>query len=245
MVAAAFAVGLGAGRYVASAKSSSDAEDPASQPTATSAVIFKVPVTMSQAVKGPEDALVTFIEWCDLPDPKCKESDAVLMPFLAAHSKDARLVFRHYAQPDNTRLHQFTRAVFEAGGSKFWDARDLVQQHKGALSDADLERITGQLGMDYAGLDRNTRAGTYAGHIAADRVFAKMFEVKDTPAIFANGRRLSNPITKASLEQIFREESARANKALASGVQRKDLYTDLTKNGTWVKPPRELTGAKQ
>lgn len=244
MVAAAFAVGLGAGRYVASAKSSSEPVA-AATPSAQDAVIYKIPVTISQATLGAEHALVTFIEWCDLPDAKCRQSDAVLMPFLEAHKKEARLVFRHYAQADNTRLHQFTRSVFEAGGSKFWKARRLIQEYTSALNDADLERIAGLLEMKWSDLDRNIKAGTYSGHVAADRVFAKMFEVKGTPAIFANGRRVPTPLTEEGLARIFKEESARAKKLLVSGVQPKDLYTELTKNGTWVRPPRELLGAKQ
>ena len=73
MIAAAFALGLGAGRYVAAAKSPSEPNTAASPPAA--GIVYKIPVSMSQAALGPEDALVTWVEWCDLPDPGCRNID--------------------------------------------------------------------------------------------------------------------------------------------------------------------------
>jgi protein-disulfide isomerase len=203
-------------------------------------LVYKIPVSISQARLGPADALVTLVQWCDLPDAGCEAAEPVVQALLKEHPAELSLVFRHYlsdTRPDSARAHQFSRVAHEHAG-KFWEARALLLAHSGPVTDLDLEKMAGKLGLDWAASKKAMDDGTFSGHVAADRMFAEMFDVHQTPAFFANGRPLSGAPSEASLRALVEGELARARKLVATGVQKDALYAELTKNGVWNPPPR-------
>lgn len=204
-------------------------------------LVYKIPVSMSQPSKGPEDALVTLVQWCDLPDPRCAAIEPALQALLKKHPKDLRLVFRHYLEPKregSSQAHQLARLAHERGG-KFWEARELLLSQKGDVPFEQLEGIAVQLGLDWPQAKAAIEGGNFGGAVVADRMFASMFDVASTPALFANGRPLQGPVTEDALTKLVEEELARAKDSIGQGVQRANLYAELTKNGTWspAKPP--------
>jgi protein-disulfide isomerase len=233
--ALAFVASTALGYYVAS---DAGKEEPAPAAQTGSSVVYKIPVTMSQPTLGPADALVTIVQWCNLLDPGCARAEPTVQALLKQYPKQVRLVFRHYldpaAQPGASLAHQFARIAHEQHG-KFWEARALLLGHRGAITESDLERYAGQLGLDWASVKKGLDGGGFAGSVAADRVFAGMFDVKAPPAFFANGRPLVGAASE-HLEPLVKEELARAREAMAKGVQRTDLYAELTKNGVWTPP---------
>jgi protein-disulfide isomerase len=238
-MALVFGLGVGAGYLSArTAERGSSEEQNAERSKTDNSMIFKIPVSPSQPSQGTEEALVTVVQWCDFPDPACKQSDPVLQKLLKRYPSELRLVFRHYVsatRKDSALAHQFSRAAFEQSG-KFWEARALLLAHQGEVTHADLERYAGELGMDWSVVKKALDAGTFSGHLAADRMFAEMFDVKASGALFVNGRPVS--ASEQTLDALIKEELARANKLLAGGVQKAELYAELTKHGTWRPPPR-------
>jgi protein-disulfide isomerase len=237
-MALAFGIGMGVGHFSASAaeRGSSEAQS-AEIPKGDSSLIYKIPVSPSQPSKGPEEALVTVVQWCDFPDPACKQTDPVLQKLLKRYPNELRLVFRHYVsatRKDSALAHQFARAAFERG--KFWEAHELLLAHQGEVTHAALEGYASTLGLDWSALKKALDAGTFSGHLAADRMFAEMFDVKASGALYVNGRPVAG--TEAALDALVKEELARANKLLAGGVQKTELYAELTKHGTWKPAPR-------
>jgi protein-disulfide isomerase len=205
-----------------------------------SSVVYRIPVSMSQPAQGPADALVTVVQWCDFPDAGCQKLEPALQALLKRYPKELRVVFRHFATqegPGSQLAHQFSIAASERG-NKFWEARKLLLEHKGEVTMADLERYAGQLGLDWNAMKGALDANTYSGTVAADRIFAQMFEVTASPGVFANGRPLVRATDDKALTTLVESELARAKKAMAGGVQREALYAELTKNGVWVSPNR-------
>ena len=202
--------------------------------------VYKIPVTSTQPSIGPEDALVTLVEWCDLPDRACAEIESAIQALLEAHPSDVRLTFRHYPTGDTT-AHQFAQVAFQRG--KFWEARALIQQETKPIDLDAVERMAKKIGLKGPETRQAVEAHPHAGHITGDRIFARMFDVRGTPALFANGRPVSAPITAEALEATFQRESARANKLVSKGIARKDVYAELIKEGTWTAPPAELVRA--
>lgn len=199
---------------------------------------YQVPVSDSQPSQGPKDALVTIVKWCDLPDSGCAAMEATLRELLAKDAAFVRVVFRHYAQLDSEsslRAHAFARAAFEQGG-KFWEAQDLLFAHEGDVTMADVERYTHQLGLDWRSVKAAVESATFAPAISADRVFAGMFDVQQSASLFVNGRPLADKPTAQGLRALVEDELRIAADLMSKGVEKADLYAELTKHGAWNKP---------
>ena len=210
-------------------------------PAATSAALssaavtrYQVPVTGSQPSKGPSDAIVTIVEWCDFQVPDCKKTGPVLTAILAEYDGQVRWVYRNFTQPTpaSQLSHEFARIAHEQAG-KFWEARQLLQDAAGPPTPDDFRRYAEQLGLDWSATNAALDKHTHSGHVVADRMFADMFDVQDVPAFFVNGRRLSGPATLSAFKPLIDDEIARAGKLVASGVPKQQVYAELTKNGVW------------
>jgi protein-disulfide isomerase len=239
LMALAFGVSVGIGWLTASSP-----DEAAAAAAPSSSPVYKIPVTMSQPSLGPEDALVTLVQWCDFPDQGCKRAEPAVKALMKRHGGDVRLAFRHFisdSRRDSSQAHQFSRAAFEQGG-KFWEVRELLLAHQGEIKREDFERYAKQVGLDWAAASKAMDANTYSSAVAADRIFAQMFDVREPAAFFVNGRRLQGDVTEASLGKLVEEELGRAKKLVAGGVQKSELYAEVTKNGVWNKPsvPKEL-----
>jgi len=195
---------------------------------------YHVPVTMSQPTKGSADAIVTIVEWCNFQNSECRRIEPILEKILERYGADARLVFRHFAGP-STMPHEFARIAHEQA-SKFWEAKDLLMRAQDEPTRADLEGFAKQIGLDRTATNSALDRRTHAGHIAADKLFAKMFDVREVPALFVNGRPLAGEVTLGALESLIDDERARAQKLVSSGVRRDSIYAELTKNGDWNRP---------
>jgi protein-disulfide isomerase len=194
---------------------------------------YQVPVTSSQPSKGPADAPVTIVEWCDFHLQACKDAEGALATVLSRYGDRVRWVYRHFSQPQSQEAHEFARIAFEQAG-KFWEAKQLLQDAPTAHpSRADFERYAGQLGLDWPRVSAALDKHTHTGHVIADRMFATMFEASSAPAFFVNGRRLEGAPTPPAFTALIDDELARAQALVASGVPKEQVYAELTKNGVW------------
>jgi protein-disulfide isomerase len=195
---------------------------------------YQVPVTASQASKGPADAIVTIVEWCDFQLPECKQVDPLLTSLLAEYPEQVRWVYRSFAQATaaSQLSHEFARVAHEQAG-KFWEAKQLLQDAPGSPTPDDFRRYAEQIGLDWAATNTALDKHTHSGHVVADRMFAQMFDVQEAPAFFVNGRRLAGLATRAAFKRLIDDEVTRATKLVASGVPKQQVYAELTKNGVW------------
>jgi protein-disulfide isomerase len=239
--AAAFAAGFGLGRSIEPAATEKRAPSAAapisSSGDAETAQRFQIPVTKSQPSQGPVDAMVTVVEWCDLEGAECERSAAIGKAVVSKYGDHVRLVFRHFAASTVTsnRLHEFARIAHERAGA-FWELRDLLGREKNPADPANFERYAKAIALDWESTKKALESRTFVNHVAADRMFAEMFEVRSAPAFFVNGRRARGAVTAASLGRMIGEELAHANKLVAGGVPKERVYAELTKNGAWQRP---------
>jgi protein-disulfide isomerase len=201
---------------------------------------FMIPVSDSQPSDGPANALVTIVQWCDLPDDGCSRMEPALRDVLERDKQFIRLVFRHYPRsedPMSMKAHHFVRAVFEQGGNdKFWKARGKLLGVMGKLTMEDLERTCNDLGLDWKAIKSGVDREAFGPVVSGDRVFASMFEVQGSNAIFVNGRPLEAPPTAKKLKELVEEELKAAVKLVVQGVPQEEVYAELTKKGEWKKP---------
>lgn len=199
---------------------------------------YMVPVSDSQPSKGPKEALVTIVEWCDLPDSGCAALEPTLRELMDKHPQSLRLVFRHYGRPDHPGspiAHHFVRAAHQYAG-KFWQARELLLAHPGEFTMADAERYSNQLGLVWSNVQTAIQGRSFSTPISADRVFAGMFDVHGSPALFVNGRSLGDDAKPEALRELVEDELKHAQELVEGGVDKANLYAELTKHGSWNKP---------
>ena len=251
-IAVALALGVGAGRFLSSA-SAPPAEPPvaaATKPQAAPVVTptakpeepgitrYQVPVTVSQPAKGPADALVTVVEWCDFQSKACRDAEPVLSQVLAAYEGKLRFVFRHFppAQSLEAQLaHEFAQIAHEQN-DKFWPVRERLMQEKGPITLQTVQAIAKDLELDWDRVRTALEGHAFAQHIGSDALFAKFFEVTEAPAIFVNGRRLAGPPSLDAFRTLIDDELKRADALVQSGIPREGVYANLIRGGKWTRP---------
>ena len=203
---------------------------------------FKVPVTSAQPSKGPEDALVTIVQWSDFQCPFCTRVEPTLDQIQKDYANKVRIVWRNNPLPFHKDAMPAAELAVEAhaqgGNAKFWATHKKLFENQKALSRADLEKYAQEVGLDVnkvkAALDKHT----HEAKIKADQQLAQSLGAGGTPAFFINGRFLSGAQPLPRFKEVIDDELKRVEKLLATGTPKNKVYAALTKNGlTAAKAP--------
>ena len=140
-------------------------------------------------VRGPNDAVVTIVEYGDFECPSCGRAEKSLSA--GPLGGDVRLVWRHLPIPEVHPHAALTAQAAEAAAAqgKFWEFHDILLKHQDRLRIEDLRRYAQQLGMDQERFFEDIRSGKYAHRVAQDVASADASDVSGTPTFFVNGRR--------------------------------------------------------
>ena len=141
-------------------------------------------------IRGPEDALVTLLEYGDYECPYCGQAESVVRDLLSA-GQDVRYVWRHLPLSDVHIHAQLASEASEAAAAqgKFWEYNDRLFEHQDALMVRDLARYAEELGLDVERFSNELRRREYAPRVAEDVATADASGVSGTPTFFINGRR--------------------------------------------------------
>ena len=115
----------------------------------------------SDWIKGPEDALITFIEYADFQCPYCSVASQNLRALLEKYPDDVRIVYRHFPLASiHDKAIPAARAAEAAGlqgQEAFWDMHDLLYETQAVWSAYSVEEFdswvvdaAGELGLDTA-----------------------------------------------------------------------------------------------
>ena len=142
-------------------------------------------------IRGPDDALVTLVEYGDFECPYCGQAETAIRELLASHGDDVRYVWRHLPLNDVHPSAQLASEASEAAAAqgKFWEMHDLLLTHQGELKPRDLTRYASELGLDVDRFQEELRRREYAQRVSEDVASADESGVSGTPTFFINGRR--------------------------------------------------------
>jgi Na+/H+ antiporter NhaA len=162
-------------------------------------------------VRGPENALVTLVEYGDFECPYCGRAEPVVRE-LFADFIDVQYVWRHLPLRD---VHPRAQAAAEAaeaaaGQGAFWEMHDLLFDHQDQLKPPDLLRYAEELGLDVERFHDDLRSHAGAGRIDQDVDSADLSGVSGTPTFFINGRRHYGAYDLETLSAALRAAGARA-----------------------------------
>jgi cyclophilin family peptidyl-prolyl cis-trans isomerase/protein-disulfide isomerase len=151
--------------------------------------------------KGPEDAILTVMEYTDFFCPYCGMAYAELETLMEKYPDDVRLVYRPLPLDSLHPTAPLAAYAAESAGmqGKFWEMYDAIFLNREVLSSLTAEEFTEWLKTTAA--DIGMDVDQFAADIASEDVINKittaqqtMFEagVSSTPTVLVNGRPVGN-----------------------------------------------------
>jgi Na+/H+ antiporter NhaA len=163
-------------------------------------------------VRGPDDTLVTLVEYGDFECPYCGQAEGAIRELLHDFGDDVQYVWRHLPLND---VHPHAQAAAEASEAaakqgKFWEMYEQLLTHQDELEPEDLLRYGQQLGLDVDRFAADLERHVGSGRIAEDVDGADLSGVTGTPTFFINGRRYYGAYDIDTLTRAVRAARARA-----------------------------------
>ena len=175
--------------------------------------------------EGAKVPLVTIIEYSDFECPFCGRLANGLSGVIAANEDDVRLVFKQFPLPMHSRAEPAAHASLAAHAQgKFWEMHDKLFADKSKLSDGDFDTYAKEIGLDLEKF--RTAAKDEATHkrMLDEMNEARVLQVQSTPTFFVNGRKFEGSKDPGAIQQIIDEEKLLAQKLIAAGAKREELY---------------------
>jgi predicted DsbA family dithiol-disulfide isomerase len=154
--------------------------------------IHKIDVTGSP-FKGPANAPVVIAVFSDYQCPFCAQLEATLRQVLEKYPKEVKLVHKDFPMPIHKFARQAAVAALAAGEQKkYWEYHEKIMQNFAALGQEKLLEFAKELGLDMDAFKKSLTDPKHEKHIDKDAQDAVSAGVQGTPAIFVNGRVLTN-----------------------------------------------------
>jgi len=140
-------------------------------------------------IRGPEDAVVTVVEYGDFQCPYCGKAEPSVRKLLA--DVDVRFVWRHLPLTEVHPNAQLAAEAAEAATTQgaFWQVHDAMLAHQDALDEPDLVALGTSLGLDTDRLLDDLHSRRFAARVEEDVRTADASGVAGTPTFFINGQR--------------------------------------------------------
>ena len=140
-------------------------------------------------IRGPEDAVVTVVEYGDFQCPYCGRAEPSVRKLLA--DVEVRFVWRHLPLTEVHPQAQLAAEASEAAASQgaFWQVHDAMLDHQDMLEESDLIELAKSLGLDSDRLVEALHTRRFAARVAEDVRTADASGVAGTPTFFINGQR--------------------------------------------------------
>jgi Na+/H+ antiporter NhaA len=163
-------------------------------------------------IRGPDDALVTLVEYGDFECPYCGKAEGAIRELLASFGDDVRYVWRHLPLSDVHPDAQLAAEASEAASAQgdFWGMHDTLLGHQGELKPSHLSDYAEQLGLDGDRIREDLRRRVYEPRISEDVASADESGVSGTPTFFVNGRRHYGAYDISTLTETVRSAGNRA-----------------------------------
>ncbi|MFQ5723003.1 MAG: thioredoxin domain-containing protein [Terriglobia bacterium] len=170
-------------------------------------------ITAGQPRLGPADALVTIVEYGDFQCPTCRAAYPVLEEILASHD-NVRLIFKDFPL---TQKHDWAMAAaiaaqcaYRQSNERFWQLHDYFFENQDQINhdnlDAHLDALATHLGMDTEQFRTCRQTEATRSLVEQSIQEARQLQVRNTPTLFLNGRRLVGAPPKEVLERLIAYE---------------------------------------
>jgi protein-disulfide isomerase len=185
---------------------------------------YKVPLGEAHA-KGPDDALVTIIEWSDFQCPYCSRVGPTLEQLEKDYQGKIRIAFKHNPLGFHQRALPAALAAEAAGRQgKFWEMHDKLFENQKDLTDENFATWAKEIGLDVGQFQKDMKDPKLEAKVKGDQRQGAPVGVTGTPAFFINGRFLSGAQPVDNFKKLVDEELAKAEKLVAQGTPKAKVY---------------------
>ncbi|NUP11597.1 MAG: thioredoxin domain-containing protein [Polyangiaceae bacterium] len=150
--------------------------------------------------KGPDDAIVTIVEWADFQCPACREVRPAFELAMERFPGQVRVVYKYYRLtiPGHERALDAALAAEAAHQQgKFWEMHKKLFDNGEHLERADLRKYAREIGLDLDKFKKDMDSEETKKTVEASIKQADELGLEGTPMIFVNGRRFElNPFSK-------------------------------------------------
>jgi protein-disulfide isomerase len=202
--------------------------------------VYKVPLKGDEPQKGPDDALVTIVEFSDFECPFCGRVEPTLKQVQDKYGKDVRVVWMNNPLPFHKNAKPAANAALEAhaqkGDKAFWAMHEKMFANQKALTTDNLEKWAKELGLNVSKFKKALAEDKYAKTIQEQQALANKLGARGTPAFFINGRNLRGAQPLPAFTALVDEELAKAKALVDKGTPRAKVYeTTIAKGETGPK----------
>ncbi len=148
----------------------------------------KDPVADNNPTKGPEDALITIIEYTDFECPYCARGANTVDKIMRIYPEKVRLVFKNLPLSFHKQAIPAARAALAAGKQgKFWQYHDLLFKNFSGLNEGMFLNFARDLGFDMGRFNTDRNSEEIAKQIQSEQAQAAVLKLTGTPAFVVNG----------------------------------------------------------
>jgi len=201
-----------------------------------------VPVTAKDPFWGRADAPVTVVELSDFECPFCSRVGPTMDQIRKNYGPEkVRIVWKNSPLPFHKEARPAADAamtVFALGGNDaFWKFHDTLFQNQRSLSEENFEKWAVAAGVDGAKFKAAYASKKNAAKVDEDMAMSKSIGVTGTPAFRINGITLVGAQPYEKFKEIIDQELVEANKLIASGTAKSQVYIERTKKNVSSTPP--------
>ena len=154
--------------------------------------VYPIPID-GAPIRGNPNATVTIVEFADFQCPFCAAIKPLLEQTLEKYGENVRIVYKHFPlsfHPAARPAAIASMAAQEQG--RFWELHDVMLDYYRTLSSEHFEEYATKAGLDLERFvqDVEKRGDEYERRVALDHQHGLRADVRGTPTIYVNGRKL-------------------------------------------------------
>jgi len=201
-----------------------------------------VPVTAKDPFWGRPDAPVTIVEVSDFECPFCSRVGPTMDQIRKNYGPEkVRIVWKNNPLPFHKEARPAAEAAMTvfalAGNDAFWKFHDTLFQNQRSLSEESFEKWAVAAGVDGAKFKAAYASKKNAAKVDEDLATSKTIGVTGTPAFRINGITLVGAQPYEKFKELIDQELVEANKLIASGTAKSQVYVERAKKNVSATPP--------
>ncbi len=180
---------------------------------------------------GPDDALITIVEYSDFQCPYCAKAAPVVKQIVDSYEGDVRVIFKQYPLPGHPKAIPAGKAAYAAHKQgKFWEFHDHLFDNK--ANTQGIEKFAADQGLDVEQFKKDMASKEVADWVDNDHASGGKAGTSGTPYFLVNGRPFSGARPITHWEAIVEQELDYAN---SLGVDRAKVYETIMKDAKAVR----------
>ncbi len=198
---------------------------------------------------GPDDALVTLVEFSDFECPACQAFHPIVQTLHEAYPDHLRIAYRHFPLPQHPYARKAAEASQIAGEyGKFWEYSDMLFDNNTQLADENLLDYAEMLGINRTDFEEKLKSGTYAKLVNEDLALASKLRLNSTPSFFLNGKLLKytspldfeNQVKNELMKYMTSDESEKSSSVYSEKIAEVKEASAIYEKVDTLRPAMEI-----